>query len=75
MGDKLTSPEKKFLFERHFRTKRTLGCDLTVESGDEEEVNSTKEQEEQVAELRVSGKTLQSSTSISGFKKVKHKVR
>jgi hypothetical protein len=64
MADKPTSGPKKFLFERQFSTKRTLVFDLTIESGDEEEVNSTKERDERSAVLQVSEKKLKSSTSI-----------
>jgi hypothetical protein len=64
MADKPTSDTKKVLFERQFSTKRTLVLDLTVESGDKEKVNSTKEQVERLTVLRVSGKKLKSSTSV-----------
>jgi hypothetical protein len=59
-----TSSDKKFLFERQFNTKRTLVFDLTIQSGDEDTLTGNKEQVEQVAVLRVSGKKLKSSTSI-----------
>jgi hypothetical protein len=64
MADKPTSDSKKILFEQQFSTKRMIVFDLTVESGEEEEVNSTKEQGEQLAVLQVSGKKLKSSKSI-----------
>jgi hypothetical protein len=64
MGDESTSPSKKFLFERQFNVKRTLVFDLTIDSGDEEQVSETEEQPEgHVAVLRVSGK-LNPSTPI-----------
>jgi hypothetical protein len=78
MADKPTSGTKKFLFERKFSTKRMLVFDWTIESGDEEEVNSTKEREERSSVLLVSEKKLKLSTSIvlvqegqSGHKKGK----
>jgi hypothetical protein len=64
MVDKPMSDTKKFLFDRQFSTKHTLVFDLTINSGDKEEVSSTKEQEERVAVLQVSGNKLMSSTSI-----------
>jgi hypothetical protein len=64
MEDKPTSSKKNFLFELQFSTKCTFLFDLTVESGDNEEENSIKEQEEQLAVIRVSGMKLNSSTSI-----------
>jgi hypothetical protein len=78
MADKPTSDTMKFLFERQFSTKLTLVFDLTIESGEEEEVNNTEEQKERLAVLRGSGKKLKSSTPIipvqegqAGHKRVK----
>jgi hypothetical protein len=64
MADKSASDTMKFLFERQFSTKCMLVFDLTIESGDKEEVKSTKKQEEQLAVLQVSGKKLKLNMPI-----------
>jgi hypothetical protein len=64
MAENPTSDTKKFLVEQQFSTRRTLVFDLTVESGDKEEVNSTKEQGERLAVQRASRKKLKLSTSL-----------
>jgi hypothetical protein len=64
MAYKPTSDTKNFPFERQFSLKWTLVFDQTIESGEEDEVNCTKEQVEQLAVLPVTGKKLKASTPI-----------
>jgi hypothetical protein len=61
MGDKPTSQDKPFYFEWHFNFKQTLAIDLSIESGEEDTVSGTREQENTVA---VSKKKQKSSTPI-----------